>query len=300
MNLKKILASSALGLSISLAVVPTEGQNKEIENITSTVTQEKNVEKKEAPIKEKTIIWLGKPLPTNNNKETKMSKEDESQVVKKTSAKKIKYKVGYLIANTNIRKNPSTKSDILEVYPMNKQVKYSKHNNDWSIIKYKEKTAYVHNSLIADNPISCKQYNVPNNSGFKSYMPYTAITSKSSKQYKLQQIAYTGNYGIRMVDNRYCVAIGTAFGAEIGTYFDLVLKNGTVIKCVLADVKANKDTDSKNMITSHNGCVSEFVVSSISLNSKAKRDGDISSCRKDWNSPVVKVVVYNKNAFKAT
>ena len=50
---------------------------------------------------------------------------------------------------------------------------------------------------------------VPSNNSFKAYMSYTAITNTSSPQYKLQQQAYTGNYGIRMVDDRYCIAVGS-------------------------------------------------------------------------------------------
>ena len=84
---------------------------------------------------------------------------------------------------------------------------------------------------------------VPANSGFKSYMPYTAITSKNSNQYKLQHTeAYTGEHGIRQVDGRYCIALGSYFGKEIGTYYDLVLENGTVIPCILADRKADIHT----------------------------------------------------------
>src|SRR5690554_5896331 len=37
-------------------------------------------------------------------------------------------------------------------------------------------------------------------SSFKSYMPYTAITATNSKQYELQQLAYTETtYGLRMI-----------------------------------------------------------------------------------------------------
>ena len=129
-------------------------------------------------------------------------------------------------------------------------------------------------------------------------MPYTTITSKSSQQYKLQKIAYTGTYGIRQYDNRYCVAIGTAFNADVGTYFDLILANGTVITCVVADIKADRHTDSNNMITVANGCLTEFIVDSSALNRNAKRMGDISYCNEDWNSRVEKIRVYDKNVFR--
>lgn len=143
-----------------------------------------------------------------------------------------------------------------------------------------------------------KIFSVPGNSGFKSYMPYTAITSKNSPQYKLQhQYAYTGNYGIRQVNGRYCIALGTYYSKQIGTEIDLILKNGVVIPCILSDLKADRDTDSSNKVTLHNGCVAEFIVDRSSLYRMAKRMGDISYCSDDWNSPVKKIRVYDRNIF---
>ena len=129
----------------------------------------------------------------------------------------------------------------------------------------------------------------------KTWMSYTTITSRNSKQYKLQHsVTYTGKYGIRMIDDRYCVALGSHFGCEIGQYFDLVLANGTVIPCIMADQKANKHTDSVNIITVDTNCLSEFIVDRHSLKYEAKRDGDISSCCDEWDSPVVQIKVYKK------
>lgn len=147
--------------------------------------------------------------------------------------------------------------------------------------------------VIEESILPYTEYPVPKNSGFKSYMPYTAITSKSSPQYKLQhEQAYTGNYGIRQVDGRYCIAVGSYFTSEIGTNLDLILANGTVIQCILADQKADQHTDANNITTVHNGCVSEFVVDTSSLVSMAKKMGNISYCNEDWNSPVSSIRVY--------
>ena len=143
-----------------------------------------------------------------------------------------------------------------------------------------------------ETEVSYTDYSVPSNKGFKSYMPYTAITSKSSPQYKLQQLCSTDSAGLRMYDGRYCVALGSHFGCEIGDYFDLILENGIVIPCVMADQKANKDTDSKNIFTG-NGCCTEFLVSSKALDSTVKKMGDVSYAYEGWDSPVVSVRVYN-------
>ena len=208
------------------------------------------------------------------------------------------YYDGWTISNLNIRKEPSLESEILEVYSFNTLVKYSKYNEEWAKIKYNSKTAYISLDYISNKKLNYKDYTVPKTSGFKSYMPYTTITSKSSPQYKLQQQCHTGLYGIRVKDERYCVAIGTGFNADVGTYFDLILANGTVIPCIVADIKADKHTDSNNMVTKESGCLTEFVVDSGSLNRMANKMGDISYCSDKWNSRVEKVRVYEKNIFK--
>ena len=205
---------------------------------------------------------------------------------------------GWTITNVNVRSEPSTDCEVLEVYPFNTPIQYYKFNDEWAKIVYPTGYAYMSLQYISNEKLNYRDYTVPITSGFKSYMPYTAITSKSSPQYKLQQIAYTGTYGIRQYDNRYCVAIGTAFNADVGTYFDLILANGTVIPCIVADIKADRHTDSNNMITIANGCLTEFIVDSSALNKNAKRMGDISYCNEDWNSRVEKIRVYDKNVFR--
>ena len=205
---------------------------------------------------------------------------------------------GWTITNVNVRSEPSTDCEVLEVYPFNTPIQYYKFNDEWAKIVYPTGYAYMSLQYISNEKLNYRDYTVPITSGFKSYMPYTAITSKSSPQYKLQQIAYTGTYGIRQYDNRYCVAIGTAFNVDVGTYFDLILANETVIPCIVSDIKADKHTDSNNMVTKESGCLTEFVVDNGLLNKMAKKMGDISYCSDKWNSRVEKVRVYEKNIFK--
>lgn len=172
---------------------------------------------------------------------------------------------------------------------------------DVAIVKDKEKTEEPvdENVDLTSKYVSYESYDAPNNSGFKSFMDYRTITNTESQQYKLQQhYAYTGEYGIRMADSRYIVAIGTYFTPDIGQYFDIILENGTVIPCILGDQKADADTDSNNIITKHNGCMSEFIVDSYALNKDVKFYGDMSYCLKDWNSPIKTIKVYNRNIFE--
>lgn len=142
-------------------------------------------------------------------------------------------------------------------------------------------------------PSDYSNYDVPSNNTIKSYMDYRCITLKSSKQYKLQEsLAYTDEYGIRMVSGRYCVAVGSYYTTTIGQYIDIELENGNVIQGILADCKDDKHTDSTNRINP-NGSVVEFVVDTKSLDNTAKKMGDISYVH-GWNSKIINIKVYDK------
>ena len=163
-------------------------------------------------------------------------------------------------------------------------------------IRYNGKFAYIHSDYVSDQKINYISYDAPYNSGFKSYMDYKCITMTGSEQYKLQRdYAYTGNTGIRMIEGRYCAALGTGFNVSVGDHVDLVLENDTVIPIVIADIKDDNDTDSSNKITMHDGSMVEFIVSTSMLSSLTKRMGDISYAYTNWNSPVVEVKVYDRN-----
>lgn len=109
---------------------------------------------------------------------------------------------------------------------------------------------------------------------FKTYMSYKAITLKSSPQWKLQEKAYTGDFGIRMVDGRYCVALGSAWAREIGTKLDVYMDTGEVIKVILGDCKQDIHTDKTNRYGSRNGDVLEFIVDTAAMPKEVKNCGN--------------------------
>lgn len=120
-----------------------------------------------------------------------------------------------------------------------------------------------------------KTYDVPEGHSFKSYTNYKLL-SKSSKQGQLQQQAYTGETGIRMVDDYYCAALGTYYDGNIGDKFLVTLSTGKQFKMILCDVKADCHTDPKHQYTMVNGCMIEFYVDYDVLSSYVKRMGNIS------------------------
>lgn len=146
-------------------------------------------------------------------------------------------------------------------------------------------------AVSEEEPQILKEYTIPSYEGFKTWMPYQAITSRSSAQYKLQQQAYTDSNGFRKVGDRFCVAIGTHFGLEVGKEFTLVLENGERIDCIVGDIKANRDTESNRIFTRATRCMSEFIVDKNCLNNKVKQMGDCSYAY-NWNSRVVKLLIY--------
>ena len=203
-------------------------------------------------------------------------------------------------SNVNLRALENKELVVNCVHNSNTELRRVAKYDKFSVVKTSDnQTYYVSNDYIttekqvtAELPTTSGIKQAPKTSGVKSYMPYKAITSVNSPQYKLQTQAYTGTHGIRQVDGRYCVALGSFYTSKIGQKFDLVLENGTVIPCILADQKADKDTDGNNQVTSHNGCMSEFVVDSQALDRNAKRMGDISYCEQTWKSPVKQIILY--------
>ena len=132
---------------------------------------------------------------------------------------------------------------------------------------------------------------------FKSFMPYRKSSGRSifcttSPQYRLQQKAYTADNGIRKVKGRYCVAVGSRYATKIGTKLDIEMKSGKVIKCILADQKANADTDSTNSYHLCDNSVAEFIVDTRTLDSRAKRSGNIGSIGNKFAGPIARIRVY--------
>lgn len=97
----------------------------------------------------------------------------------------------------------------------------------------------------------------------KTYAHYTAVTARSSPQYKLlnSDECYTDEEtGIRMIDDCYCVALGSYYGSKIGTKYRIELSTGKSIKVILCDQKSNRHTDANNQYAVRNKDVVEFYV----------------------------------------
>lgn len=203
----------------------------------------------------------------------------------------------YASTRVNVRKEANTKSDILTVLDFNEPIEVYEKTGDWYKVEYQYRLAYINANYLTKEKKNYKEYNIEVPIYFKSYTDYRCITSVNSAQYKLQrQYAYDGNYGIRMVNDRYCVAIGSRFDCDIGQYFDILLENGTVIQAIKSDEKADKHTDSTGTYTcvTDRYCATEFTVNTSILNKEALNMGDLSYANPNWNSKVVTIRVYDK------
>ena len=143
------------------------------------------------------------------------------------------------------------------------------------------------------NLIDFVDLSAPTNQSIKSYMDYRSITATTSRQYVLQHtLAYTGDYGLRMVNGRYCIALGSYYTKTIGQYVDIELENGIIIRGILADQKSDAHTDDMNQMHP-DGSVVEFVVDGTVFDpSIIKYSGDISYLN-GWDSKIVNIRVYD-------
>lgn len=148
---------------------------------------------------------------------------------------------------------------------------------------------------IPQNVKASTTYNVPPNSGWKTYMDYRSITNHKSPQYMMVNVTTVDpKSGIRIYDGndsvRYSVAVGTGFNAPVGAKIDVYLDNGKVIPCIVGDIKADIHTDDTNMLGGH-GDVIEFIVDSKVMDKTAKKMGDCSYIP-GLKGKVVKVEVF--------
>lgn len=109
---------------------------------------------------------------------------------------------------------------------------------------------------------------------FKSYTDYRML-SRSSAQWKLQEQAYTDENGLRKIGDAYLVAMGSYYGRELGSTFQVTLSNGNSFSVMLCDMKDDRHTDANNQICLSNGSVIEFYVDTDVMPSIVRQMGTV-------------------------
>ncbi len=121
-----------------------------------------------------------------------------------------------------------------------------------------------------------------------SYMGWQCITSKSSMQYKLREAAGMNfdQNGFGKIGDRYVVATTSTFG-KVGDYIDVVQADGSIIKCIIGDIKSQGDAGCTQWGHNNGQCVVEFVVDK---NSWYKTNKTVTSFHPDWNQTISQIV----------
>lgn len=123
---------------------------------------------------------------------------------------------------------------------------------------------------------TAKTFEFEGDHSMKTYMDYRTITNKNSLQYALQQEAETTPEGIRIIDGRFIIAIGSGMQLPINSHINVYLDNDNVIPCIVGDIKQSKDTGNDNIVVEENGNIVEFIVDSKNMDPLAKKMGNIS------------------------
>ena len=143
---------------------------------------------------------------------------------------------------------------------------------------------------IVGSPIG-ETKSVPSQNGFFSYMDADCINSVGTDQHNMKANYRLDSSGIWTCDGRWCIAVGSYYTTHIGQYIDIVLKNGETITGILADCKADKDTDPTRR-QNPNGSIVEFVVNESSLSSEVKEHGNCAYAYPQWQSEVDHIDIY--------
>jgi len=111
------------------------------------------------------------------------------------------------------------------------------------------------------------------------FMDYRTLTDTSSKQWELQQSAWTDWQGFRRIGNDYCVALGTYYG-EIGDRFIVTTDKGNSYSVIMSDAKGYDAVSYDGYKSWYHVCgdgrlnVVEFICDTDCLDSSAWTMGD--------------------------
>lgn len=167
-------------------------------------------------------------------------------------------------SSRSIKKEPEEETIITETINASS---HSENNIEYDIYcetVYKEEDNYTENLAIPYG--DCSNY---------MYMDYRTLTDTTSKQWELQQYAYTDWQGIRVYDGCYMVAMGTYYG-QVGDKFRITTDWGNSYCVIMGDAKGWDSVDGWYHVAGDGRLnVVEFIVDTYSLNGYAATMGDM-------------------------
>lgn len=139
--------------------------------------------------------------------------------------------------------------------------------------------------------------------GWKPWARHTAVTDKSSPQWRLEQIATTDALGRRVVTDRdgverFLVALpvywaGGTF-SDIGRLVDITMANGATLKCVLADIKQIEHSLNGEGKYGSRGELIEVICEKAKLIPAVGKGSDASRFGAEWEGDVYSVTAYDE------
>ena len=130
--------------------------------------------------------------------------------------------------------NLAAVSTMREVKPQSERVlRFELHQGG----SYQPRESYIEETVVKEQVYESLEIPQGDCSSFL-YMDYRAITDTSSKQWELQQIAWTDSDGFRRIGDDYCVALGTYYG-NIGDRFRITTDKGNSYTAIEADAKGS-------------------------------------------------------------
>lgn len=237
-------------------------------------------------------------LNNDNSLSSSDSKNFNYTVVSGDTLSEIAYKYGTTVsalASVNNIKNVSL------IHVGQKLIIPTGNSNDSKKQNVSEKQVVLENQTVSqiqnDNNLKeQKVINVPNNLGkVHTYMGWQMITSKTSEQYKLREKAGESydSEGFAKIGDRYVVATTTTFG-EVGDSVDFEQADGSVIKCIIGDVKNQKDYGCNKWGHDNGQTIVEFIVDKKSWYDSNHSNPGTAKCHPEWRQCITKATNYGK------
>lgn len=166
-------------------------------------------------------------------------------------------------------------STVREVKPQSERVlRFELHQGG----SYQPRESYIEETVVKEQIYESLEIPQGRTDNFM-YMDYRALTNTASKQYELQQYAWTDSQGFRRYGDYYMVAMGTYYG-YVGDTFRITTDRDNCYDVILGDCKG---TDAVSYDGNHSWYhvagdyrlnVVEFIVQTEYLPSEVTLHGD--------------------------
>ena len=182
--------------------------------------------------------------------------------------------------------NSSSLTEVYETLPVSAVTEPDFSSNEILQVKNVAEIPFDTTSEVIESTAEVTEFNtevyeslpIPDGiTDFLTYMDFRALTNTASKQWELQQTAWTDADGFRRIGDDYCVALGTIYG-EIGDRFRVTTDKGNVYTVTMSDAKGFDSVFYDGVHSWYhyagNGCnVIEFVVQTECLPSAVTVSG---------------------------